>query len=190
MRKLTAYILLVAMGSAGSVFAQVSDDLNVDLTVTAQPGITITPGSDLSFTSDGASVAPVQGTYTLCFETSLTDLQVTLSKLNVLNNGLPSLTNTAIGDYVNYFIQGSVIGTGPDQEFNGTDTRSYDLSEGSLGGAPCAATEYRFVFTAAPTTNAAFPTRAISETVADNGLDDGTPYVFSDVLTITLEPAL
>jgi len=173
-----------------AALAQVSDDVNVDLTVTALPGIDIVPPADMSFTSDGVAVTPPAFQSNICFETGLTDIRITIAKSNALNNNFPSLVNATVADYVNYNLNGGLVGVTGAQTFNTVDSRDYDLTSATLGHGFCDPTHYRFTVNASPSTNPSGATRAISEAVEGSGLDDGTPYVFSDVLTVTLEPIL
>jgi len=170
--------------------AQVSDDINVDLTVTAEPSITIVPPPDISVSSDGVTATPTSASVDVCFETSLSDIRVTIAKQNAINNSFPSLYETTINDFINYKILGLVIGSGTLRPFNTVDSFDFDLSAATLGVSSCSPSQYDFSFSVQVEDDPSPATRAISETVADNNLDDGTPYVFSDVLTVTLEPIL
>lgn len=189
---ITAIVATAVMAAPafGPAFGQVSDDINVDLTVTAQPQITITPPADVSFSSDGTNSTPGQAFATTCFETSLSDIRITVAKLNAINNNMPSLVNSSVGDYVNYNLAGAVGGAGGLLLFNTDDVRDYDLTSATTGAAGCGASEFFFNLALTPQTDPQFPSRAISEMVAASGIDDGTPYVFSDVLTVTFEPTL
>jgi len=190
MTKLSLAAFVAIAFSASTATAQVSEDLNVDLTVTAQPQITVTPPNDVSFSSDGTT-APVSSKLAIvCFETNLTDLRLTVAKLNPINNGAASLVNAPINDYINYGIFGGVDGVLPHHHYTVTDTQDLDLTSANTGGASCNPTEIALALSLSPVTDPQPATRAVIETVDANGLDDGTPYVFSDVLTITFEPAL
>jgi len=180
---------LVSVVLAANAHAQVSDDINIDLTVTAQPSITIVPPLDVTFTSDGVTASPPARVTSLCFETSLTNVRITVAKLNALNNSLPSLINTAVSNYINYSLVGGISGIiAPSTSFNTVDTEDFSLNSADLGVAGCGPTFYRFFFTATPATGGVGQT--IADAVSQSNLDDGTPYAFSDVLTITLEPVL
>ncbi len=184
----TMSFLLIGLTSGN---AQVSDDISVDVEVTAQPQISITiPGADVLFTSDGATVSPGSITSGICFATNLSDVRVTVAKLNGINNGLPSLISKDVNDFFNYNLDGVVFGVGGSLQFNTTDSRDYDLTSATTGQSGCPANDYRFSFTVGPIDAPVGSLRSIQEVVADNGLDDGTTYVFTDVLTITFEPVL
>ena len=192
MKKLTITTIAALLLSTASGLAQVSDDVNVDLTVTAQPSISITPGGDLTMTSDGVTVtSSLEDRSTdICFETGLTDVRISFARLNPINNSFPSLVNSAINDYVNYSTAATVLGVGNIAAGGANPQTDVDLTNALLGSTGCGATQYRLAVSVAAITAPQLTSRSIPEVVADNNLDDGTPYVFSDVLTITFEPAL
>lgn len=171
--------------------AQVSNDVSIDLSLTAQPQITVEPIDDVVFTSTGGPFTAPQ-TMKLCFETSLVDVRITAEKSNTPLNGAPVLTNKDIDDYVNYTLRGGVFGTGSVLEpFNTTDTRDYDLTSADQANTGCTSdTAFQFQLVVRVVDDPTGPTRSIAEVIADSGLDDGTTYVFSDVLTMTVEPIL
>jgi len=176
---------------ASGAYAQVSDDFEINLTVTAQPLISITTApSDLELSSDGVDFTPAQPQVQLCFETNLPDIRLNITKLQPLNENFLSLVNTNVNDYISYSLSGGIIGVTAPSNFTTVEIRDYDLSNAPVGGGGCAANAYWLVLNVTPITNPAANGRAISETVSANGLDDGTPYVFSDTVTISFEPVL
>jgi len=190
MRKLAGTAILAATLSLGTAHAQNTDDITVEVTVTAEPQITITPAGDAIFTSDGVTATPPQIQPNICFETNLSDVSVTISKTNPIQNSLPSMSNAVVNDFINYNLTAQMVGVGLAQPFTSIDTRDYDITSATLGSGACSASQFRFIIVITPTTDPNFASRAISETVAANNLDDGTPYAFSDILTVTFEPTL
>ena len=186
------YVYVAFIFAYGEVaLAQVSDDIDITLGVTARPLIEITPGNDVSLASTGVTSIPEFGTVDICFETSLSDISVTVAKLNPTDVTFNRLANAEVNDYISYQLFGGVD-TGviePGSSFNGTaNPRDFDLTSAVLGLATCGATQFLFTLKVTPITDPSSSGRAIVETVNDNNLDDGETYLFSDVLTVTFEP--
>ncbi len=172
-----------------STAQEVGGDVGVDLTVTAEPQITVSNINDVSLSSDGVDSTPGTALEVICVTADVSDVRVTVAKQNPLNNGLPSLTNTAVGDYINYSISANVDGLGPPVLLNTTDTIDYQWQVFTFAAPPCINTN-ALLIRVTPETDPSQASRSISETVTENGLSDGTPYVFSDTLTVTFEPIL
>lgn len=171
--------------------AQIDESVTVELAVTAAPLISVSPMADMTFTSDGVTATPTTFFGRMCFRTALTDIHIEVGLKNGLtNNANPSLVNGQIGDFVNYNLSGGVSGVQGALPYVSIDTRDYDLTSADTGVSICEPDEYAFVLNVVPSTSPGGTTRSIADVVFENNLNDGTTYVFADVITVTFEPVL
>ncbi|MDJ0921737.1 MAG: hypothetical protein QNI84_11460 [Henriciella sp.] len=191
MRTLSITTALVAGATLTTAPAsgQASESVAIDLTIQSDALITVAPPLDVSFSSDGSTASPASDTSSVCFETNLTDIRVTIATKNPPTGNYRTLNNSDLGDYVSYDLRAAVLGAGDYSTFNTVDQRDYDLSSATTGSADCTTSEFAFDVYMAPIANTGVgQARAISDVVIENGLDDGALYVFSDIITIVFEP--
>ncbi|MDJ0921736.1 MAG: hypothetical protein QNI84_11455 [Henriciella sp.] len=172
-----------------SASAQANDDVRIDLTVNVAPFIVVDPVADVSFAADGTSVTPSAANLDFCFTSSLPDVRLTLEWENEQPDGRPRLLNKTINDYINYTVAGVVSGNGGTRGFSDTgNTEDYMLAGAELGAGSCSEDQYRFYVNLFPATGTSIA-RRVEDVILENGLDDGRDHVFSDIMTVTFEPA-